>query len=713
MTYIPTPLAARAAEAIRQEALPNAAGTLPDATGRIRIHAGADHQARLDGAARSVHFYSRHKAEIRAENLQTLDIIRDVLGSRLGQMSLRNFEATLSADMQRGDRPLTAVQLQEAFLNEMRENRVGELAPNAGPVFQRQAWFLEKTAPPLPRQDLADAIAAGEGLLAEGANVALRERLDVLRASLRGNADPLGEGAFKDGVIGMFAAATHLLQRLPEDNPDKTLLLLSLNDALRTAMTDIDRAAIAPGADALREIRKSAQGAIGVILKQLAGMTLEDGNAPLTKSGVRRLIKEANIQELNRAGRWEPIARNVTLHVDADGIPLQVTVTSKITPAGHTGATFEQDYRDGAGQVTGVSSTDTGNREHAVNLARTELADVGTGRTIFRAVRHGVCSAFGIGDKAERLAANRTRAVELLTLAAQEAVSANPDLRAWARVVQARRGVLELPLVSLSLLTPDAFRTRAGNEARFLREQNAALRSLVKNPPTINLDLLGGVREIRVRPQLAAFNFPVNAAPQGIALLRGIAGGYATSYGQNQEAFNALLGENFMKTGNLGGIAGTRIGGLSPEQQEEVEALARQCRDLWQSDGHKDRRETPYRLPARLAALTSLLGFPPAFNCKSGKDRTGQMDVEAKSVAVFIAQYHRPPSLTGQDKLDDDAILQGIRIPLALEGGNHEMQIKNTGFAGFKTLGVRGLTNALGGPQAMTQVIGFSRLVKD
>jgi hypothetical protein len=630
-----------------------------------------------------------------------------LVGSRLGQASLRRFEANLGAGVKRGDKPLTARQIQDTIRQEMIRNEAGgqarDLAPNAGPVLERQSWFLEKSAPPLPRQELADAIAAGEGLLAEGANAALQERLGVLRAALQGNDGPVGQGAFQEGVIDKFAAAVRLVQRLPDDNADKPRLLASLNGALREAVAAIDRAAIAPGSEAAGEIKGNAERAIGAALKQLEGMTLEGGAAALSKSDVRRLVKEANIRQLNRGGRWEPIAKTVSFPAGAGQNPVQATST--MTPAGHTGAHFARDYRDATGQVTGVSSTDTGNREHAVNLARTTLTDA-AGNTIFRAVRHGVCSAFGIDDKAERLAANRTRAVELLTLSAQDAVRARPGLPG-----EARAGVLELPLVSLSLLTPDAFRRGAGNEAQFLREQNAALRSLAADPPAITLDdAEGNPVQVRVRPQLASFNFPVNAAPQGNALLRGVAGGYFASDGQNKEAFTALLGEDFMRTGNpaeLGGLAGARIDGLPQEQQREIRELARQCRDLWQSDGHKDRRETPYRLPARLAALASLLGFPPAFNCKSGKDRTGQMDVEAKAVAAFLAQHGRPPRLNGPDA---DA-LQQIRISMALQGGNHEMQIKNTGFAGFKTLGVRGLDRALG--DEMPRVIGFSRLVKD
>ncbi|MDR3157690.1 MAG: hypothetical protein LBU11_01495 [Zoogloeaceae bacterium] len=701
MTYIPTQTTARADEAIRQMILP----TLPDAAG-VRIREGAT-QARVDGGARSARFFSRDKAAIRAENLETLGVIKDVVGSRLGQASLRRFEAAMGASVKRGDKPLTARQVRAAIQEEMMRNDAGgharDLAPSVGPVLERQAYFLEKTAPPLPRQGLADAIAAGETLLAEGENAALRERLEVLRVDLRGNADPLGEGAFQEGVIGMFAAATQLLQRLPESNADKIRLLRTVNDALKDAMAAIERTAIAPGAKDVKEIKEHAQRAIGEILRQLEGMTLEGNDAPLTREDVRRLVKEANVQELNRAGRWEPIAKRVNLPA---GEGQNVQVTSAITPAGHANAHFTTSYRDATGRVAGVSSTDTGNRQHAVNLARTTLTDA-AGNTIFSALRHGVCSAFGIGNRAERLAANRTRAVELLTLAAQDAVRAHPGLLAQAQ----EGGVLEMPLVSVSLLTPDAFRIRAGNEARFLREQNAALQTLADNPPEITLDMpQGGAVRIRVRPQLATFNFPVNAAPQGNTLAQQLAGGYLTSHGQNEAAFAALVGERFMRSGNpddLGGIVGARIRGLPPAQQAAVRELARQCRDLWQGGGHRDRTQTPYRLPARLAALTSLLGFPPAFNCKSGKDRTGQMDVEAKTIAAFLARHNRAPALDGADA----AALQAIRVPLALEGGNHEMQVRNTGFAGFKTLGVRGLETALGGQ--MTRVIGFSRLVKD
>ncbi len=43
----------------------------------------------------------------------------------------------------------------------------------------------------------------------------------------------------------------------------------------------------------------------------------------------------------------------------------------------------------------------------------------------------------------------------------------------------------------------------------------------------------------------------------------------------------------------------------------------------------------PYKLASRLQELAYRIGAVPAFNCKSGKDRTGQCDVEVKSAIML------------------------------------------------------------------------------
>ena len=127
---------------------------------------------------------------------------------------------------------------------------------------------------------------------------------------------------------------------------------------------------------------------------------------------------------------------------------------------------------------------------------------------------------------------------------------------------------------------------------------------------------------------------------------------------------------------------------LSDRNKNMVAALRSQIIDLWENEGFKKTGEDPYRLPARLAMLGHLMGMMPLFNCKSGKDRTGQMDVACKALALQM--YERGGRLPPLDKPRtsmDEHIFQQV----AINGGNLEMQRMNTGLAGFKTSGVEGL----------------------
>ena len=127
---------------------------------------------------------------------------------------------------------------------------------------------------------------------------------------------------------------------------------------------------------------------------------------------------------------------------------------------------------------------------------------------------------------------------------------------------------------------------------------------------------------------------------------------------------------------------------VSDRNKNMVAALRSQIIDLWENEGFKKTGEDPYRLPARLAMLGHLMGMMPLFNCKSGKDRTGQMDVACKTLALQM--YERGGRLPPLDKPRtsmDEHIFQQV----AINGGNLEMQRMNTGLAGFKTSGVEGL----------------------
>ena len=116
----------------------------------------------------------------------------------------------------------------------------------------------------------------------------------------------------------------------------------------------------------------------------------------------------------------------------------------------------------------------------------------------------------------------------------------------------------------------------------------------------------------------------------------------------------------------------------------------------------------PYRLPACQSMLGHIMGMMPLFNCKSGKDRTGQMDVACKTLAL---QMHENGGLLPPFNAPRSSMDQQIFQQVALNGGNLEMQRLNTGLAGFKTKGVAGL-DALFTDEAREIHRGLSSYVK-
>ena len=155
----------------------------------------------------------------------------------------------------------------------------------------------------------------------------------------------------------------------------------------------------------------------------------------------------------------------------------------------------------------------------------------------------------------------------------------------------------------------------------------------------------------------------------------------------NEQAMAQLFGSKPDWQGGMVAQYLTRPG-VSDRDRNLVAALRSQIIDLWENRGFRETGEDPYRLPARLAMLGHLMGMMPLFNCKSGKDRTGQMDVACKTLALQIHERNGSlPPLDEPGASMDKHIFQQV----AINGGNLEMQRLNTGLAGFKTSGVKGL----------------------
>ncbi len=98
-------------------------------------------------------------------------------------------------------------------------------------------------------------------------------------------------------------------------------------------------------------------------------------------------------------------------------------------------------------------------------------------------------------------------------------------------------------------------------------------------------------------------------------------------------------------------------------------------------------------MPARLALLSFYLGGGTLFNCKSGKDRTGQLSVEVKLLATRIrANQGRVPqpdqAFTTIEKIQYGAIT-------FLDKTRTELQRYATGYAGSKLGAARQLLKNL------------------
>lgn len=328
----------------------------------------------------------------------------------------------------------------------------------------------------------------------------------------------------------------------------------------------------------------------------------------------------------------------------------------------------------------------TANTPHAVNLAVSSLSvedAAGQPQLAFRGVRHGVHSAWEIQDPTLRTRSNVQRARETV-MAAWLAAHPNPPNGPVSE---------DINLTSVSLLSPDFYRNTKkygtkDDERRMLEEQTKAWELVQQFGVTFTY----GGQTITLRPQILTFNFGVNAGAVRYSGPIGLAGGWEVSRPMNKKAFAALDAavQTFVNTPSADPAVLHR--------QKYVRILLAQLKDILDKGDESSDHNDAYKAAARVSVLTHLLGWTPCWNCKSGKDRTGEMDVECKFLATLIAKDLAIP-LPGM-KLNAEQ--QGLFRAIAFEGGNFEVQKLNTGFAGYKTEHVHSIPERLGGADYRT-----------
>ena len=323
--------------------------------------------------------------------------------------------------------------------------------------------------------------------------------------------------------------------------------------------------------------------------------------------------------------------------------------------------------------------------------------------------------------------------------------------------------VVDLNLSSISLLTPDRvrpfYRGPKSNEREMLRRQTEALQSLSGEQKNLQVrDASGDLRTVVVNCKVRTFNFGVNegAVSKPLHIIPqdtpgwGKLMGWSYAMERNNPELKTLLGDR--KSDRLGGEVLDKLNtfqkkymrlksalaalerapqdGITaaiPELERECAAIeqrlttlhsaAQDAKGIWREGSYNKGGQDPYKMVSRLGMVINAMGETLAFNCKSGKDRTGQLDAELKYLSalalnddgqeVYSKELPRPGELATPE-------LRQMRSDFTLGTGNLEMQRLNTGLAGFKldTKEVPGLANYIAGPEMEAMYRGGSNYVK-
>ena len=163
----------------------------------------------------------------------------------------------------------------------------------------------------------------------------------------------------------------------------------------------------------------------------------------------------------------------------------------------------------------------------------------------------------------------------------------------------------------------------------------------------------------------------------------------------------------------LTAAVGQLEGELAATQQRmnTLKEAATEAKTIWHEGSYNKGGQDPYKMVSRLGVVINAMGETLAFNCKSGKDRTGQLDAELKYLSALSAGESQSLPEPGAPATPE---LRQMRSDFTLGTGNLEMQRLNTGLAGFKldTKEVPGLANYIAGPEMEAMYRGGSNYVK-
>ncbi len=238
---------------------------------------------------------------------------------------------------------------------------------------------------------------------------------------------------------------------------------------------------------------------------------------------------------------------------------------------------------------------------------------------------------------------------------------------------------------SISLITPDPFRHFLAKlmPNKYRRNDELTMRRAeVQAWQDLQAEITAGRLEINqkvVNAKIRSFSVGVNkmSLGDGSTLSRSLTSGWKQVEPENLAALIELIGNPEQAGGGLFGgqlkdalvqhesvRTQARMRGdwetvaKEAEQIAELERLAVQLANMWNRGDHRHAADQPYKFAARLALLSARLNSGTAFNCKSGKDRTAQLDMEVKLLAIQSESRR----LGASDGETDDGMLPSAHL---------------------------------------------------
>lgn len=348
------------------------------------------------------------------------------------------------------------------------------------------------------------------------------------------------------------------------------------------------------------------------------------------------------------------------------------------------------------GNIIGEKGISSLNRQeaHLVNALESNLSihDI----LVYRSLRHGIISDKYETDLEIRKANTQNAAHELLIAAVMQEIDDLTKMGlSWEEII--KKGI-EINLNSVSLVTPDditTIGTGGANEKSMLADQIEALHNLEKNPPQFLIkdsspkattstrklimgppkkDFSGSVLNIKVH--VNTFNFGVNFGAVDFRL------GTRNQYEQNLSAFEDLKKQvEVLKESIV----------IAKIDRNNLDNLMKDIDELMATPSAYLQSDNQYEVGAKIINLTNLMnkikgsGYKCAFNCKSGKDRTGFMDAIAKTFAIMaVGNGHYPTHDELQNSVAIRDQFKEILLTILLESGNLEITEMNSGARGYK-----------------------------